>query len=531
MSFVIPPYKEIKYGDDARKALVAGVDKLANAVKVTLGPGGRNVILRRGANGLPHITKDGVTVANEIDLKDDFEDLGADVVREVASKTNDVAGDGTTTATVLAQALLHEGLREVSNGANPVEIKRQMEAECARIVECIKSMSKPVGEGDLERIATISANGDTEIGKIVSDAMGFAGKDGVVSIEDGKTEETTFERVGGMRFDRGWLSHIFVNNLEKMSVDYDNAKVLVVHGKCSNIRALIPTIEKVIANKNPLIIIADDYDADVTATIAQNRIQKGLPIVMVKAPSFGVRQRDFLFDVATFTGAKIISPEIGTRVEDCEYEWLGEAKRVVVAKEYTTIYGGDEGVAVLTRKSEIKAMIETTTDETEKKRLQERFARLAGGICVVSVGAQSDADLREKRYRVEDAIRATQAALDDGIVPGGGITLLMASQGLETGIGGRIVRSACAVPCKQIAFNAGDNGDVIIEKVVEANKNCASENMTGWNAATHSMVNMITAGVIDPAKVVMSALKNAVSVASILLTNEAAIIAQPEEKK
>ncbi len=530
--------KAIIYDEEARAKLKAGVDKLANAVKVTLGPKGREVIL--GKNwGTPVVTKDGVTVAKEIELKDKFENIGAQLVKEVASKTADVAGDGTTTATVLAQAIFHEGLRVAASGANVMEVKRGIDKAVKTVVAELRKISKEVKERkEIEQVATISANNDPEIGKIIADAMEEVGKDGVITVEESKSAETTLEVVKGMQFDRGYLSPYFVTDPEKMECVLENPYILIYEKKISNVKDLLPLLEQVVRTGRPLLVIAEDVEGEALATLVVNHIKGVLKACAVKAPGFGQRRKDYLGDIAVLTGGQAITEDLGIKLESVTLDMLGEAEKVVVDKEHTTIIGGKgDPEQIKARIEQIKRQIQETTSDYDREKLQERLAKLSGGVAIIRVGAATEAELKEKKYRVEDAVHATKAAVEEGIVPGGGVALVRASQALENlkgdnqdqQLGIEIIKKAVRVPLKQIAYNAGYDGSVVLEKVIELGK----EKGTNWgfNAATGEYVDMFEAGILDPTKVVRTAIENAASVAGTMLTAEALIADLPEEKK
>ncbi len=528
--------KMIIYGDEARAKLKAGVDKLADAVKVTLGPRGREVVLEKKW-GSPNVTKDGVSVAKEIELKDPYENMAAQLVKEVASKTADVAGDGTTTATILTQAIFNEGLKAIASGANPVYVKRGIDRAVSTIVEKLKEMSKEVsGRNEIEQVATISANNDPEIGKIIADAMEKVGKDGVITVEESKTSETTLEVVEGMQFDRGYLSPYFVTNPDKMEAVLENPYILIYEKKISNIRELLPVLEKVVQTNRPLLIIAEDVEGEALATLVVNNIKGVLKVVAVKAPGFGERRKAMLQDIAILTGGQAITEDLGIKLENVDLDMLGQADKVVVDKDNTTIVGGKGNPEeIKARIEQIKKQIETTTSDYDREKLQERLAKLSGGVAIIKVGAATEAELKEKKDRVEDAVHATKAAVEEGIVPGGGVALLRASSSLcdlekeeeneDKKWGIEIIRRACEVPLKQIANNAGFEGSVVIEKV-KANEN---QNF-GFNAATGEYVDMLEAGIIDPTKVVRTAIQNAASVAGTMLTAEALVAEIPEKE-
>ncbi|WP_457641488.1 chaperonin GroEL [Persephonella sp.] len=527
--------KMIVYGDEARAKLKAGVDKLANAVKVTLGPRGREVILEKKW-GSPNVTKDGVSVAKEIELTDPLENMAAQLVKEVASKTADVAGDGTTTATILTQAIYTEGLKAIASGANPVYVKRGIDEAVKLVVEELKKMSKEVsGRTEIEQVATISANNDPEIGKIIADAMEKVGKDGVITVEESKTSETTLEVVEGMQFDRGYLSPYFVTNPEKMEAVLENPYILIFEKKISNIRELLPVLEKVVQTNRPLLIIAEDVEGEALATLVVNNIKGVLKVCAVKAPGFGERRKAMLQDIAILTGGQAITEDLGIKLENVDLDMLGQADKVVVDKDNTTIIGGKGNQDdIKARIEQIKAQIETTTSDYDREKLQERLAKLSGGVAIIKVGAATEAELKEKKDRVDDAVHATKAAVEEGIVPGGGVALYRASRVLcelkeentDKKWGIDIVRNACKVPLKQIAYNAGFDGSVVLEKV-KANDDVNY----GFNAATGEYVNMLEAGIIDPTKVVRIAIQNAASIAGTMLTAEALVAEIPEKEE
>jgi len=527
--------KMIIYGDEARAKLKAGVDKLANAVKVTLGPRGREVLLEKKW-GSPNVTKDGVSVAKEIELKDPYENMAAQLVKEVASKTADVAGDGTTTATILTQAIYAEGLKAIASGANPVYVKRGIDEAVKVVVDKLKEMSTPVsGRKEIEQVATISANNDPEIGKIIADAMEKVGKDGVITVEESKTAETTLEVTEGMQFDRGYLSPYFVTDAEKMEAVLENPFILIYEKKISNIKELLPVLEKVVQTNRPLLIIAEDVEGEALATLVVNNIKGVLKVCAVKAPGFGERRKAMLQDIAILTGGTAITEDLGIALENVDLDMLGQADKVVVDKDNTTIVGGKGNQEdIKARIEQIKKQIETTTSDYDREKLQERLAKLSGGVAIIKVGAATEAELKEKKDRVDDAVHATKAAVEEGIVAGGGVALLRAAQALcdvkaensDKQWGIDIVRKACEVPLKQIADNAGFEGSVVIEKV-KAN----DDTNFGFDAATGEYVNMIEAGIIDPTKVERTALQNAASVAGTMLTAEALVAEIPEKEE
>jgi chaperonin GroEL len=530
--------KKIVYGEEARAKLKAGVDKLANAVKVTLGPKGREVILEKQW-GSPVVTKDGVTVAKEIELPDPLENVGAQLVKEVASQTNDKAGDGTTTATVLAQAIFNEGIKAITSGANPMDVRRGMEKAAKKVVENLKKLSKKVEtREEIEQVATVSANNDPEIGKLIADAIEKVGKDGVITVEEGKTAETTLEVVQGMQFDRGYLSPYFITNPEKMTCELENPYILIYEKKISNIKELLPVLEQVARAGRPLFIIAEDVEGEALATLVVNHLKGVLRTCAVKAPGFGQRRKEYLQDIAVVTGGTAITEDLGIKLEHVTLDMLGQADKVVVDKENFTIIGGKgKEEEIKKRIEQIKRQIEETTSDYDREKLQERLAKLSGGVAIIKVGAPTEADLKEKKYRVEDAVNATKAALEEGIVPGGGVALVRASEKLEEEVevenddqklGVRIIARACTVPLKQIAYNAGYEGGMVLAKVLELGKE--NPNM-GFNAATGEYVDMLKAGIIDPTKVERIAIENAVSASGVLLTAEAIVANIPEKKE
>jgi chaperonin GroEL len=525
--------KMVVHGDQSRHAILEGVNKLADAVKVTLGPKGRNVVLDRKF-GSPTITKDGVTVAKEIELEDKLENVGAQMVKEVASKTSDVAGDGTTTATVLAQAIFREGLRMVAAGANPMALQRGVQKVTERVVEEIKKLSKPVKGDEIAQVGTISANGDRTIGELIARAMEKVGKDGVITVEESRTMETTLEVVEGMQFDRGYLSPYFVTNHERMECVLEDPLILIHEKKISSIRDLLPLLEQVAREGHPLLIIAEDVEGEALATLVVNKLRGTLNICAVKAPGFGDRRKAMLEDIAILTGGKVISEDLGIKLENVKVEDLGRAKKVTVDKDNTTIVeGAGKREEIDGRVRQIRAQIEETTSDYDREKLQERLAKLVGGVAVIKVGAATETELKEKKARVEDAMHATRAAVEEGIVPGGGVTLLRAQKALDNfklededeRAGGQIVRRALEEPLRQIAQNAGNEGSVVVEKVREGKP--ASY---GFNAATEQYEDLVKAGVIDPTKVTRTALQNATSIAGLLLTTEAVVFEIPEEK-
>ena len=526
--------KQIQYDTKGRQALLAGVAALAKAVKNTLGPKGRNVIIDKKF-GSPTVTKDGVTVAKEVELPNAFENMGAQMVREVASKTNDVAGDGTTTATILGEAIYREGLKNVTAGANPQAVKRGIDKAAAAAVEAIAALSKKVSTNDeIAQVATISANGDTEIGTIIADAMDKVGKDGTITVEDGKTTETTSDVVEGMQFDKGYLSPYFVTAAESMECVLDNPFILIYEKKISNLNDMLPILQGVAKSGRPLLIIAEDVEGEALATLVVNKLRGTLQICAVKAPGFGDRRKEMLKDIAILTGGQVISEDLGIKLDSVTLEQLGTAKRVTVDKESTTIVeGAGQSSAIQGRVAEIKHQIETTTSDYDREKLQERLAKLAGGVAVIKVGAQTEAAMKEKKDRVDDALHATRAAVEEGIVPGGGVALLRCQGAVEKcsaalsgdeKIGAEILGRAMEAPLRQLVTNAGLEAALIVEKVK------GETGSTGYNVATGEFVDLVKAGVLDPAKVTRSALQNAASIAGLLLTTECMITEIPEPK-
>ena len=524
--------KQIVYGEESRRVIMKGVNQLANAVRVTLGPKGRNVVLDKKF-GSPTITKDGVTVAKEIELKDPLENMGAQMVREVASKTSDIAGDGTTTATVLAQAIYREGAKNVVAGANPMEIKRGIERAVAAVIDEMEKMSTAVTGDMIAQVGTISANDDATIGTIIAQAMDKVGKDGVITVEEAKTLETSLEVVEGMQFDRGYLSPYFVTDPERMEVVLENPIILIHEKKISSMKDLLPLLEQVAKLSRPLLIVAEDIEGEALATLVVNKLRGTLNAAAVKAPGFGDRRKAMLEDIATLTNGKAITEDLGLKLENIRVEDLGTAKKVTIDKDNTTIIeGGGTQQAIEGRVKQIRAQIEDTTSDYDREKLQERLAKLVGGVAVIKVGAATETEMKEKKARVEDAMHATQAAVEEGIVPGGGVALLRGTNALtklsvdgDQQLGVDIIRRALEEPMRWIAQNAGFEGSIVVQKVREAkNKN------EGFNAQSEQYENLITAGVIDPTKVVRAALQNASSIASLLLTTEALIAEIPEEK-
>jgi chaperonin GroEL len=524
--------KQIVYGEDSRQAILRGVNSLADAVKVTLGPKGRNVVLDKKF-GSPTITKDGVTVAKEIELKDTLENMGAQMVREVASKTSDIAGDGTTTATVLAQAIFREGAKNVAAGANPMEVKRGIEKAVEVIVAELKKQSKPISGKAIAQVGTISANSDETIGKIIADAMDKVGKDGVITVEEAKTLETSLEVVEGMQFDRGYLSPYFVTDPERMEVVLENSVILIHEKKISSMKDLLPLLEQVARAGKPLVIIAEDVDGEALATLVVNKLRGTLQAAAVKAPGFGDRRKAMLEDIAVLTGGRAITEDLGIKLENIKLDDLGKAKKVTIDKDNTTIVeGAGNQSAIEGRVKQIRTQIEDTTSDYDREKLQERLAKLVGGVAVIKVGAATETEMKEKKARVEDAMHATKAAVEEGIVPGGGVALIRAAKALESlkvdgdqKVGVDLIKKAVESPVRWIATNAGQEGSIVVQRVKEA------KDEEGYNAATDKFENLVQAGVIDPTKVVRTALQNAASIASLLLTTEALVSEIPEEKK
>jgi len=536
--------KQITHGEESRAAILRGVNQLADAVKITLGPKGRNVVLDK-KYGSPTITKDGVTVAKEIELKDATENMGAQMVREVASKTSDIAGDGTTTATVLAQAIFREGVKTVAAGANPMALKRGIDKAVERATKEIKKMSKPVTGDMIAQVGTISANGDHTIGELIAEAMEKVGKDGVITVEESKTMETALEVVEGMQFDRGYLSPYFVTNTESMEVELENPVILLSEKKISSLRDMLPILEQVARLAKPILIIAEDVEGEALATLVVNKLRGTINVAAVKAPGFGDRRKAMLEDIAVLTGGKVISEDLGIKLENVKLEDLGSARRVTLDKETTTIIdGGGNTKDLQGRVKTLKAQIDDTSSDYDREKLQERLAKLVGGVAIIRVGAATETELKEKKARVEDAMHATRAAVEEGIVPGGGVVLIRAAKALEKfklfeainedepagdpdeQIGVNIVKRALEEPLRQIVSNAGKEGAVIVEKVrLEKNPNI------GYNAVTENFEDLVAAGVIDPAKVTRCALQNAASIAGLMLTTEALISELQDDEK
>jgi len=525
--------KQLQFDEAARHALLRGVEKLAKTVKATLGPSGRNVILDKKF-GSPTITKDGVTVAKEIELEDPYENMGAQLVREVASKTSDIAGDGTTTATVLAEAIYKEGLKNVTAGANPTSLQRGIQKAVDAIVTELGKISKKVKDSsEIAQVATVSANWDANIGQIIADAMDKVGKDGTITVEEAKSIETTLDVVEGMQFDKGYLSPYFVTNAEEMEVQFDNAYILIFEKKISSLKDLLPLLEKTAKSGRPLLIIAEDVEGEALATLVVNKLRGTLQIAAVKAPGFGDRRKAILEDIAVLTGGRLITEDLGIKLESVTLEDLGKAKRVVVDKENTTIVEGEgKNADIQGRVSQIRRQIEETTSDYDREKLQERLAKLAGGVAVINVGAATETEMKEKKARVEDALHATRAAVEEGIVPGGGTALIRAQKALDSvdlsgdeKIGLEIVRRAIEAPLRQLADNAGQEGALIVSEVKKRKNN------EGYNVATGEYVDLVKAGVVDPTKVTRSALQNASSISGLLLTTEALVTELPEKDK
>ena len=526
--------KQVIHGEESRGAILRGVNQLADAVKVTLGPKGRNVVIDKKF-GSPTITKDGVTVAKEIELADSLENMGAQMVREVASKTSDVAGDGTTTATVLAQAIFKEGVRTVAAGANPMALKRGIDKAVAQVVEEIKNQAQPVSGDSIAQVGTVSANGDTKIGEIIAEAMDKVGKDGVITVEESKTMDTTLEVVDGMQFDRGYLSPYFVTDPDRMEAVLDEPMILINEKKVSNMRDLLPILEQVAKMGRPLLIIAEDVEGEALATLVVNKLRGTLNVAAVKAPGFGDRRKAMLEDIATLTGGKVISEDLGIKLETITVDDLGKAKTITIDKDNTTIVdGAGDAAAVEGRVKTIRNQVEETSSDYDREKLQERLAKLVGGVAVIKVGAATETEMKEKKARVEDAMHATRAAVEEGIVPGGGVALVRASKALDDftasetdsdeQVGVNIIKRALQEPLRQIVQNAGQEGAVIVGKIRDNDSNSY-----GFNAATEEFGDLVEQGVIDPAKVTRTALQNAASIAGLMLTTEAMIADVPEK--
>jgi chaperonin GroEL len=526
--------KDVKFGREAREGILRGVDILANAVKVTLGPKGRNVVIDKSF-GAPRITKDGVTVAKEIELKDKYENMGAQMLREVASKANDSAGDGTTTATVLAQAIVTEGMKSVAAGMNPMDLKRGIDLAVTTVVENLKTRSKEVaGSEEIAQVGIISANGDREVGEKIAEAMEKVGKEGVITVEEAKGLEFELDVVEGMQFDRGYLSPYFITNPDKMTVELDNPYILIYEKKLSNLQSMLPILEAVVQSGRPLLIIAEDIEGEALATLVVNKLRGGLKVAAVKAPGFGDRRKAMLQDIAILTKGEMISEDLGIKLENVTVGMLGQAKKVSIDKDNTTIVdGAGSADDIKARVGEIRTQIDATTSDYDREKLQERLAKLAGGVAVIKVGGATEVEVKERKDRVDDALHATRAAVEEGIVPGGGTALLYATKALE-GLAGAnedqtrgvdIVRKAITAPIKQIAQNAGHDGAVVAGNLLRE-----GDETQGFNAATDTYENLVKAGVIDPTKVVRTALQDAASVAGLLITTEAAIVERPEDK-
>ena len=525
--------KQITYHEDARAAILRGVDKLTDAVKVTLGPKGRNVIIEKKF-GAPTITKDGVTVAKEIDLQDPIENMGAQMVREVASKTSDVAGDGTTTATVLAMAIFREGAKNVTAGANPMEIKQGIELAVRAATGAIDALAKPVEGKDIAHVGSISANDDPEIGRIIAEAMEKVGKDGVITVEEAKGLDTTLEVVEGMQLDRGYLSPYFVTDSERMETVLEGCKILLYEKKISSMKDLLPVLEATAKHGAPLLVLAEDIEGEALATLVVNKLRGSLSVAAVKAPGFGDRRQAMLEDIAILTGGKVITEDLGIKLEKVQWEDLGEARKVVITKDETTIVtdseGGGRGEAIAGRVQQLRNMIEETSSDYDREKLQERLAKLVGGVAIIRVGAATEIEMKEKKARVEDAMHATKAAVEGGIVPGGGVGLLRAIGAVaaleaegDVRLGVEIVRRALEEPTRQIAINAGEEGSVIVRDLI------AKTGSWGFNAATGAFEDLLAAGIIDPAKVTKTALQNAASIAALMLTTEAMVSEKPQK--
>jgi len=527
--------KDVKFSTDARERMLKGVDILANAVKVTLGPKGRNVVLDK-SYGAPRVTKDGVTVARDIELRDKFENMGAQMVREVASRTSDIAGDGTSTATVLAQAIVREGIKSVAAGMNPMDLKRGIDFAVQAVVEDLKKRSRKISSNaEISQVGTISANGDKEIGDMLAEAMQRVGNEGVITIEEAKSFDTELEVVEGMQFDRGYLSPYFVTDADKMQAVLDDPYILIHEKKLSGLQTMLPLLEAVVQSGKPLLIIAEDVEGEALATLVVNRLRGGLKVAAVKAPGFGDRRKAMLQDIAVLSGGTAISEDVGIKLENVTLDMLGRAKRVIITKDETTVVSGSGKKAdIQARCSQIKAQIEDTTSDYDREKLQERLAKLAGGVAVIRVGGATETEVKERRDRVDDALHATRAAVEEGIVPGGGSALLRASVKLaklevdnaDQMVGIRIVRKALETPLRQIAENAGTDGSIVVGKVLES-----KDPQWGYNAQTGKYTDLVKDGVIDPTKVVRAALQHAASVAGLLITTEAMIADRPEKKQ
>jgi chaperonin GroEL len=526
--------KEVKFAQDARERMLRGVEILANAVKVTLGPKGRNVVLEKSF-GAPRITKDGVTVAKEIELEDKFENMGAQMVREVASKTADEAGDGTTTATLLAQAIVKEGAKSVAAGSNPMDLRRGVDIAVKAVVDELKSKSKKVTSNEeIAQVGTISANGDQEIGRFISEAMQKVGNDGVITVEEAKALQTELEVVEGMQFDRGYISPYFITDADKMRVELENPYILIDEKKLSNLQSMLPLLEAVVQSGRPLLVIAEDVEGEALATLVVNKLRGGLKVAAVKAPGFGDRRKAMLQDIAVLTGGQVISEDLGIKLDNVTLDMLGQAKKVTITKDDTTIVdGAGKKADIEARVAQIRQQIEDTTSDYDREKLQERLAKLAGGVAVIKVGGATEVEVKERKDRVDDALNATRAAVEEGIVPGGGVALLRALSALDSvkganddqKVGINIVRRALQAPLRQIAENAGEDGAVVAGKILDKN-----EYAFGYNAQTGAYGNLVKEGVIDPAKVVRTALQDASSVAGLLITTEAMVAELPKKQ-
>jgi chaperonin GroEL len=526
--------KEVKFAQDARERMLHGVDILANAVKVTLGPKGRNVVLEKSF-GAPRITKDGVTVAKEIELEDKFENMGAQMVREVASKTSDSAGDGTTTATLLAHAIVREGAKSVAAGSNPMDLKRGIDLAVGAVVNELKAKAKKVTSNEeIAQVGTISANGDSEIGRFIAEAMQKVGNDGVITVEEAKALDTELEVVEGMQFDRGYISPYFITDADKMRVEIENPYILINEKKLSNLQTILPLLEAVVQSGKPLLVIAEDVEGEALATLVVNKLRGGLKVAAVKAPGFGDRRKAMLQDIAVLTGGLVISEDLGIKLENVTLDMLGHAKKVVITKDDTTIVdGAGKKADIEARVAQIKQQIEDTTSDYDREKLQERLAKLSGGVAVIKVGGATEVEVKEKKDRVDDALNATRAAVEEGILPGGGVALIRSQKVLDQvktanedqKVGVNIVRRAVQAPARQIAENSGEDGAVVVGKIVDKD-----DYAFGFNAATGEYGNLVKQGVIDPAKVVRTALQDAASVAGLLITTEAMVAEKPKKK-
>jgi len=524
--------KQLKFSDEGRRAILSGVEQLSNAVKVTLGPKGRNVVLEKKF-GAPTITKDGVTVAKEIELEDPYEDLGAEMVKEVASKTSDVAGDGTTTATVLAESIYKEGLKNVTAGANPMQLKRGIEKAVEAVVAALKELSKPIKDTkEIAQVAAIAANNDKVIGDSIAEAMDKVGKDGVITVEEGKTLETSLKLVEGMQFDQGYLSPYFVTDAERMECVLEDPYILIFEKKISNMKSLLPILEKIAQTGKPFVILSEETEGEALATLVVNKLRGTLSCCAVKAPGYGDRRKAMLEDIAILTGGRAVTEDLGIKMENIQLEDLGRAKRITIDKENTTIVEGEgKSDAVKARIAQIKKQIEDSDSDYDKEKLQERLAKLSGGVAIINVGAATEVEMKEKKARIEDALHATRAAAEEGIVPGGGVALLRARKNIaalklegDELVGSKIVERALEAPVRQIAANAGQEGSVVVRKLEE------EKALIGYDAENDKFTNMVDAGIIDPTKVTRSALQNASSVASLMLTTEALITDKPEKE-